>query len=631
MSLSDKFRRVQFRSFIKTVVAFPRIVWILLAGAFILGFLIRGGGGEAHREVHEHAQETGDSTAQVWTCSMHPQIRLPEPGQCPICFMDLIPLETQDTDEGPRELKMSPTAVKLAEIVTMPVHRGTAETEVRLSGKVTYDESRLGKITAWVPGRLERLYVDYTGTRVQKGESLVKIYSPSIYAAQEEFLQALKLTRGSTSKMAKESALITLEASREKLRQLGLTDDQISEIESRGTAEDRITIVSPLSGVVIHKNALEGLYVDRGTQIYTIADLRSVWVVLDAYESDLHGLKKGQRVDFNVEAVPGQTFHGEVIFISPVLNETTRTIEVRLNADNKAGLLKPGMFVRATIHARIAHAAGEHRPPLLIPASAVLKTGKRAVVYVKKPNTEEPVFEGREVELGSRAGEYYIVRSGVKEGEDVVVKGNFKIDSAFQIAAKPSMMNPEGGLAVTGHQHHGAGVPSKVEESAESKLMPKGETLKAGRVFLKNLQPVYAAYFEAQAALADDDFTKAKAALARLEKSIQSVSEDGLEGHLVHQWQDLREDIHSVAQHAHHWANIEAARNAFNGISTAVLEMERTFGHMGNETHYEIFCPMAFDNKGATWMQNHDTVDNPYFGAAMLTCGEVRDTFSPKR
>jgi len=383
-----------------------------------------------------------------------------------------------------------------------------------------------------VPGRLEKLYVDCTGVSVKKGEPLVELYSPSLYAAQEELLQARKYTLRAESVLAKESAKMISEAAEEKLRQLGLTDAQIDEIQNRGSATNRVMIYSPMSGVVVHKNAMEGLYVQRGTQIYAIADLTKIWVVLDAYESDLPWLQEDQRVEFQVEAVPGVTFHGNVGFVDPILNDKTRTVQVRVDIDNAEGLLKPGMFVRATVQSQLTK-AGDGRQPLLIPATAVLRTGERAVVYVKKPDTEEPVFEGREVVLGSRAGRNYIVVSGLNEGEEVVIKGNFKIDSAMQIAARPSMMNPEGGVAMTGHEHHGS--------------------------------------------------------------------------------------------------EIKAARRAFEPISMAILNLEKIFGHTGDETHYRVFCPMAFDDKGAPWLQNHDTVDNPYFGAAMLLCGEVQEVFESKK
>ncbi|MDP6457670.1 MAG: efflux RND transporter periplasmic adaptor subunit [Candidatus Marinimicrobia bacterium] len=442
------------------------------------------------------------AAVEWWTCSMHPDVKLPEPGQCPICFMDLIPVTSSLMGGGPRQLKMSESAVALAEVQTVPVRRGVAHVEVRLSGKVEYDETRLANITSWVPGRLERLFVDYTGITVRKGDHLVELYSPELFSAQEELLQARRHARGQEGGVAARTSHTVLEATKEKLRLLGLTVDQIKEIEERGTASDRVTIYSPQSGVVIHKNAVEGMYVSTGSKIYTIADLSRVWVVLDAYESDLNRLGYGQEVTMSVEALPGEIFIGRIAFIEPVLNEKTRTVKVRVNMPNTDGKLKPGMFVRAVVassldvhgHAINSDLAGKwvcpmhpevvkeqagrcdvcgmnlvkaeemgivnvsdaHDQSLLVPASAVLLTGKRAIVYVKVASTEEPAFEGREVVLGPRAGDEYVVLKGLHEGEEVVVKGNFKIDSAMQISAKPSMMSPEGGAAPK-HDHGGGG------------------------------------------------------------------------------------------------------------------------------------------------------------------------------
>jgi Cu(I)/Ag(I) efflux system membrane fusion protein len=281
------------------------------------------------------------------------------------------------------------------------------------------------------------------------------------------------------------------------LRLWGLTPSQIKKLERQKKPSDHITIYAPMRGTVIHKDAVEGMYVDTGTRIYTIADLARVWVKLDAYEADIIWVRYGQEVELMTEAYPGERFTGRIAFIDPILNTKTRTVAVRVNVDNKDGKLKPGMFVRAVVHSKVAkggkvmdpglagkwispmhpeiikdkagtcdicgmplmraedlgYVKGEPREaPLVIPATAPLITGKRAVVYVQMPD-HETLFEGREIVLGPRAGDYYLVQTGLQEGELVVVNGNFKIDSAMQIQAKPSMMNPEGGGMGAAHRH----------------------------------------------------------------------------------------------------------------------------------------------------------------------------------
>ena len=296
----------------------------------------------------------------LWTCSMHPQIKLPAAGLCPICSMELIPLEADQAEPGSlRELTVSPNARALMDIRTVPVERRFVEAEVRMVGKVDYDETRLKYITAWVPGRLDRLYVDYTGVPVRKGDHMVSLYSPELFTAQEELLQALQTVRNlkdSNVGIVREISQATVEAAREKLRLLGLKAEQVAEIEQRGKATDHMTIYSPIGGIVIHKNAQEGMYVNTGTRIYTVADLSQVWVQLDAYESDLMWLRYGQTVEFTTEAHPGEAFTGSVAFIDPVLSQATRTVKVRVNAANPQMSLKPGLFVRAVVRAKVATA-----------------------------------------------------------------------------------------------------------------------------------------------------------------------------------------------------------------------------------------------------------------------------------
>jgi Cu(I)/Ag(I) efflux system membrane fusion protein len=406
-------------------------------------------------------------------------------------------------DPKPRQITLSTAQRARMRVATVPVERRYPTAEIRLVGKVTYDETRLAYITAWVPGRIDDLLVDYTGVTVRKGDHMVELYSPELLSAQEELLQAIRgMTELSKSNVEslRRSAAGTVDAARDKLRLWGLSSEQIADIERSGKTSEQVTIFSPASGVVIHRNAQEGMYVDTGTRIFTVADLDAVWVQLDAYESDLQWLRYGQTVNFTTEAYPGERFRGVVSFIDPVLNPQTRTVNVRVNVDNKDGRLKPEMFVRAEVFAQLARhgqifdesligkwvspmhpeiikdkpgqcdicgmdlvpaeslgyaSAGKSHggAPLVIPATAALLTGTRAVVYVEQPEADRPTYVGREVVLGPRAGDSYVVESGLSEGDLVVVSGNFKIDIALQIQAKPSMMNPDGGGSGGGHDH----------------------------------------------------------------------------------------------------------------------------------------------------------------------------------
>lgn len=456
------------------------------------------------------AHAAAQASADFWTCAMHTKVRLPAPGDCPICGMDLIPVHggsvTEDDNAGPPRLTVTPAAKALMEIQTAAVERRFVPVEVRMVGKVRFDETQVKHITSWIPGRIDRMYVDFTGVEVKEGDHLVYLYSPELLAGQDELRRAYRavntLSPGAPA-ILRETAEKGLKAARVKLRRWGLTDKQITDAAEEAATTDHVTIYAPSGGTVIEKNGQEGMYVDEGTVVYTIADLTTVWVMLDAYESDLTWLHLGQTVDFGTEAYPGETFEGKIAFIDPVLSDETRTAKVRVNVPNKEGRLKPEMFVRAVVESQVATGGRVMDPglagkwisrmhpeivkdepgtcdicgmplvraeelgyvpasplpedqPLVIPASAPLLTGTRAVVYVVAPSEDGPVYEGREIRLGPRAGDYYIVRDGLVEGERVVTNGNFKIDSALQIQAKPSMMSPEGGAsaeAAGSHSH----------------------------------------------------------------------------------------------------------------------------------------------------------------------------------
>jgi Cu(I)/Ag(I) efflux system membrane fusion protein len=472
-----------------------RWVSLILVLIFAAGYITRGltAGKEEKPTAAKQIQSKPASAQQWWTCSMHPQIRQPKPGKCPICGMDLIPVKTEEAQVANRQIVFSEDALKLMEVQTTAVERKFVEAEIRMVGKIEYDETRVKEIAAWVPGRIDRLYVDFTGTEVIKGMHMVYIYSPQLLSAQAELLQAVKAvnqTSGATE-LTRRTNMATLEAAREKLHLLGLQEKQIEEIEKTGLPTDHLTIYAPIGGIVIAKHANAGDYVETGKKIYSIADLSQVWVKLDAYESDIDWIRYGQEVEFTTEAYPGEVFKGTISFIDPVLNPVTRTVKVRVKIMNPDGRLKPEMFVRAVVRSKVAASGKTMAPnmagkwtcpmhpsvvktgpgkcdicgmdlvtteslgyvvakepneaPLVIPASAPLITGTRAVVYVKLENWEKPTFEGREIVLGPRAGDYYLVKEGLSEGQHVVTKGNFKIDSALQIQAKPSMMSPEGG------------------------------------------------------------------------------------------------------------------------------------------------------------------------------------------
>lgn len=625
-----------------------RLIGILIGVTVLLavGYMIRGAG-EPRPSDDDAANQVDVAEGEdvVWTCSMHPQIRQPEPGRCPICDMELIPVE--DDDEG--RLAISEEARRLAEIEVAPVERRFVSSEIRLPGKIDYDETRIKNVAARVGGRLDYLFADYTGIQVEKGLKLAEIYSPELFSAQQELLQArrsLDEAQAAQSRLLISASENTLRATRERLRLWGFTREQVAEIEERGHPVDHLAIHSPISGTVIKQHVKEGDYVSTGSPIYTIYDFSHVWVKLDAYETDLPWLAFGQEVEFEVGAYPGESFSGRIIYIDPFLTERTRSVQVRLNAKNPGGRLRPAMFVRAVLRSELdaegnviapdysgkwispnhpeiikdepgecdicgqplvpAEQLGlvrdkEPAPPLVIPQYAPLITGKRAIVYVEVPDAERPTFEGREVVLGPRAGDYYIVKSGLQEGELVVKRGAFKIDSALQIRGRPSMMSPE----------------EEEDEATSAFDIPDD--------FGEHIDEVLVAYFSLQRKLADDDAEGAADAAAALIEKLE-FADPGILGEDARSiWEAEADKIRDHSRSISETDDIDLMRESFVSLSKSLETIVRRLGAGGGVAVNVANCPMAF-GEGADWLQQGDEIFNPYYGEEMLGCGEITET-----
>lgn len=565
----------------RTLVTVGKAVLLLGLGFFVAWLILPMGDRATTTDGRDPAAARRSGSDGMWTCSMHPQIQQPRPGKCPICAMDLIPVGGGPGMTDLRQIEISPAARQLMNIQVRPAERRFVTNQVRMVGKVEFDETRLRRIAARMPGRIDRLYVDYTGIEVRQGDHLVYLYSPELYSAQQELIQALRSRqqRGEEPGRRTLPGIDLVDSSREKLRLLGVTDEQIREIEEQEQPTSHLTIYAPIGGVVIEKQKQEGDYIQTGDQIYTVADLSQVWVQLDAYESDLVWLRYGQEVSFTTEAYPAEKFTGRIAFISPVLDDRTRTVNVRVNVSNPDRKLKPNMFVRGIAEARIAGGgrvidaklAGKWispmhpeivkeepgncdicgmplvraetlgyvstedlltEPPLVIPASAVLWTGTRAVIYVEVPETEQPTFEGREIVLGPRAGDFYLVRNGLEAGEHVVTQGSFKIDSALQIQARPSMMTPEGGGG-GGHQHdHGS--PTSPGETP-----PQASTGNAQPEFYAQLEKVEEAFQAVEQAVEASQLQEAREGFQRLHQAIAQVDAELAQGQPAILWREL--------------------------------------------------------------------------------------------
>jgi Cu(I)/Ag(I) efflux system membrane fusion protein len=499
---------------------------IMVGLAVLAGFMI-GRLGAPWPGRTAAAESLGSQPAdkeKIWTCSMHPQIRLPAAGNCPICEMPLIVAAAAQTGAGGEPmLPLSDHALAMASVETTPVTRRELSRELRAVGKIQYSESSLATITARIDGYAERLFVDFTGVEIKAGDHLAEIYSPALIAAQQELLTALRIGVGGQGEPLAEMAKM-------KLQRWGLTPAQIAVLVEKNAITDRVTLYSPIQGTVIEKAVVQNSAFKAGDVLYRVANLDTVWVYLDIYEADLPWVSYGQQVAITAEALPGRVFDGRVTFVQPIVSEETRTVRVPVHVENKDHALKPGMFVSAVIRSALAGdgraaptgvegkfscpmhpqvlneqagkcpicempleqipgmkpaatadlaparyacpmkcegettydkagncpvchmkieqvpvAPADAGPGLLaVPVRAVLDSGTRQLVYVEK---SRGLFEPRAVVLGARTAEFFPVLKGLAEGERVVTRGGFLIDSQFQITGHPSLFYPGGLMA----------------------------------------------------------------------------------------------------------------------------------------------------------------------------------------
>ncbi|MGK7392251.1 MAG: efflux RND transporter periplasmic adaptor subunit [Candidatus Cyclobacteriaceae bacterium M2_1C_046] len=591
----------------------------LIVGLFF-GWLFFGGtpGPEsADRETTEAFHEHGEGNVEVWTCSMHPQIRQDAPGACPICGMDLIPIATGKETVGSDEVQMTETAMKLADIQTVIVTRSVPTKEIYMPGKVQADERRTAAVTARFPGRIERLYVNFTGQEVQKGERLASIYSPELVQAQKELLEAVKLRETNPS---------FYEAVVNKLELWNLTDAQINNIIESGEIKYNFDIYSNQSGTVVSKNVNEGDYVNEGQTLFNVANLGRVWVLFDAYENDLPWINKGDEIKFTVPSLPGEVFTSEVTFIDPVINPQTRVASVRTEVSNPKRKLKPGMFAEGILQSRLEGAENM----LTVPKSSVLWTGKQSVVYVKDPAFEQPTFEYREVVLGPEAGNFYVIAEGLNEGEEIVANGVFKIDAAAQLEGKRSMMNPDATEPpmppMPGMDMSGGQVQIETEEFVEGDVIDLSGQIPA--IFKSQLNNVINAYLELKEALVESNYNKAATSSSELLNALQKLDGNSLRGEAKAFWNEKRSFLFEHAKLSKEADTLEGKRENFVYLSQPLIKIVEAFGT--NKKLYVDYCPMANNNNGAYWLSESEKIRNPFMPETMLGCGEVKDVINKK-
>jgi Cu(I)/Ag(I) efflux system membrane fusion protein len=526
--------------------------------------------------------------------------------------MDLIPVDPNAGNLEENQVALTTEAMALAEIQTTEVVRGEASMALRIVGKLNWDETRFETVTAWAGGRLDSMQISYEGELVQEGQSVAVIWSPELISAQQEYLESIKAAqrlRKAPGDSLKRTARETVESALSRLIALGMNKEDVEALQYAGGAQEQATLYANVSGVSVEVFAEEGEWVKRGQRLFSVADPKHLWAELEAHESDLAFLETGQEVSLEADALPGMAFMGKISFIEPTLDLRTRTVMVRVQIENKKGLLKPGMFIRGVVNAALDSngqvTRSTARPlPLLIPRTAPLMTGTRAVVYLKVLTEEKTIFEGREILLGPRAGEHYVVLDGLEEGEIIVTRGAFKLDSSLQILAKPSMMS----------------MGSEIADMS----------LDVPQAFQEALSRIATPYLAIRVALANDDFDTASKEVAGFLSELESASSLELSETITELWSPLAAKMNNGGLGMKNSKGIEDLRASFEHASKGLIAALDRFGYVDGGPELKVFfCPMAFENTGAEWLQIEDRLANPYFGASMLRCGEMRRVIDP--
>lgn len=609
----------------------------ILIGGLVLGYLIFGGGssdktnksGEITEMSGEHDHGTEKGEPQMWTCSMHPQIMLTEPGDCPICGMDLIPAEQAAGGLTTDQFKMTENALALANIQTTLVGGSRMEDNTLvLSGKIMENEEGTSTLPAHFSGRIENLYVTYPGELVKKGQAVAKVYSPALVSAQQELLTAYKM-RSTQPRL--------YEAVRNKFKNWKIHGAQLDEVLKTGEVKTEFTIYSHVSGVVTDINIKAGDHIMDGHPIFKVANLSTVWGVFDAYENQIADLKEGQEIKIFANAYPSKEFTAKISFIDPILNTASRTVMIRAVLPNKESLFKPGMFVQG----KVKGISNDGNETIVVPQSAVLWTGERSVVYVKAKE-DEPIFELREVKLGKSRGDQYEILEGLQNGEQIVTNGTFTVDAAAQLKGKKSMMSPEGGSANT--------MPGMNMGSAPKGQMDNKEMIKKGQVsteaflngkaydfrketpkaFRKQLDAVIHAYLSLKDGLVQADEKATSKSSSELLEALQNVEDKVLKGDAKTFWDEKKSFLMQHAKLCKEASTIAGKRENFIYLSQPLIKVVEAYGP-GEEKLYVDFCPMANNNKGAFWLSANPKIQNPFMVADMRSCGEVKQEIASNK
>jgi membrane fusion protein, copper/silver efflux system len=561
------------------------------------------------------AESATNSGKQLYQCSMHPNIISDHPGKCPICAMDLQPVSQIKAEgiPGRGAVQLSSLQQQLINIRVTPVVSAPASKTIRAVGIITYDETKVADVNSRVMGWVDRLFVDKPGEFVKANQPLMALYSPDLYSAQEEYLlafqQAQDLAKESSrpesdqlkqfTEVNRQGAESLLKAARKRLELWDISEAQIKALETSRNASNTLELVAPVSGFVVKKNVYPKQMIQAGMVLYRIADLSTLWLDADVYEYELPFIKVGQSAIVTVDAYPGRTFTGKVDFIYPYLENKTRTAKVRLVFDNADHLLKPEMYGNVVI----AEDLGEQ---LLVPASAVFDTGKRQYLFVQQA---PGVFVPKEIQLGPKTDDHFVVKSGVNAGDKVVVDGNFLLDSESQLKAAASVPTE-------------TNAPAASETTNALALLPSG----AGGLYA----PLVANYLQVQQMFVHDKTDGLPSLARKMSGEIQQITDSPIQP--AQEAASYHEQLASL-EHALGMLDtndLQAARIQFGNVSAELIALLKKYSPPLNQPLTVVFCPM-WNKSPAQWLQQGQDVGNPFMGQKMPGCGEVKGTIGGRQ
>lgn len=533
---------------------------------------------------------------------MHPQVRQDQAGLCSLCGMDLVQLDSSEMGMGAGRVSLSKRARALAKVqTTRVVPRPGATAQIELMGRFTPKGMRVKSVTAPAKGWIERVIIDAPGRAVIEGDLLARIHVPGVYSAHRILLEAYEiLDRVEPESAVYRQAKTRFERARQTLLELGASEPVIKYMAEEDVTPNRsLPVLAPATGTILKRYLHEGAYVTPGAPIYQIADLSALWLILDIHEKDLPQIGPGDHVEVTIDAYPGEVHQGEVTYIDETVHPARRTATARVHINNPTWKIRAGMFARATL---TPQKAKEELGRLVIPASAPLFTGRRAVVYLERGDQEHRYYVPRTVRLGPQRGDVYPVIAGLAMGDRVVTRGAFALDADLQLRGGPSMM---------------AGPDDET-------LDPRHEPTKLSKEEVESLKTVYYGYLELQSAFADDDLRRVRHNAGPFFERVKGLLTLSSNPRAQRYWKESRGHLVSLEVKFKSSKSLEELRRWFLEVSQ---ELIRVMARHANPLPYGLrlaYCPMAFDNLGAYWIQKEDSVDNPYFGAEMLLCGEIR-------